>query len=535
MRVNRGECIAAPGCTCWGTGRPPRKPDDQKHRPSRFPHKKNPGVTPSRWEAREIAERGRRLKQKKCRNNTASSRQRTFLQTNTPPESGEEELGIREEEELNYPQQTIRAVVDKEKKKVRSKKDRELKKKDDTIKKLKQKVEKLKKRYNRTNKKEQIKCQKRLQELTPQFKQVIRKVGRKNKVHPRLKGTGQPSLKMTVIPGFFLGRRMSLKVNLADNNENYNCKFAEETRAFHFSGSRKQVSLHTMVTCLQDKNSQIDMPLTIQNFCTLSDCLDHGVHAIWAHLKPILKTFPDYSDSPSTQYQNKKMFTVLSHYFIDMFPNVQHFTWNYHEATHVSQGKDIPDVATLISALKENIDIIIEEVTKDDIDQMKQRLNFKDVKAFIGTMCVHQVCFHMKELSCLACSGECPHYVCGQYPGQLKKKLNVYEVYGTDSDDGDDLNDSVCEEDIRVEYLVRCSKEHDLFKGNPNSVVYKCSVRDIIDILWSYRAMERWSYGAVEQLNDGVWSYGAIERWSYEAMELWSYGTVERWSNEGME
>ncbi|KAJ8878297.1 hypothetical protein PR048_018874 [Dryococelus australis] len=313
--------------------------------------------------------------------------------------------------------------------------------------------------------------------------------------------------------------------------ENCNCKFSEETQAFHFGGSRKQVPLHTMVTCLHDKNSQIDMPYTIHSFCTLSDCLDHGVHAIWAHLKPILKTLPDYvktihfwSESPSTQYLKKKMFTVLSQHFRDLFPIVQHFTWNHHEAAHgkgapdgiggtckrtadnlLSQGKYIPDVVTLISALKENIDkITIEEVTKDDIDEMKQRFTFKDVKASIGTTCVYQVVadaagttvLHMRELSCLACSGECPHYGCGQYPGQLKKELNVDEVYGTNLDDGDDLNvtikrgekkdvakDIVREEDVRVEYLVRCSKEHDLFKRNPNSVDHECIVSDIINIV----------------------------------------------------
>ncbi|KAJ8877154.1 hypothetical protein PR048_021607, partial [Dryococelus australis] len=220
------------------------------------------------------------------------------------------------------------------------------------------------------------------------------------------------------------------------------------------------------------------------------------------------------------------MFTVLSQHFRDTFPNVQHFTWNYNEAGHgkgvpdgieVSQGKYIPDVATLISALKENIDkIIIEEVTKDDIDQMKQRFDFKDIKAFIGTMCVYQVVAdaarikvcNKRDLSCLACSGECPHYGRGQYPHQLKNKLNADEVYGTNSDDRVDFNHPECnclrvriqarkesyqyydvaknivrEEDVRVEYLVRCSKEHDLFKGIPNSVDHECSVSDIIDIV----------------------------------------------------
>ncbi|KAJ8883650.1 hypothetical protein PR048_015504 [Dryococelus australis] len=78
---------------------------------------------------------------------------------------------IKEMSQQKYKKEDLRnrAVVDKEKNKVRSKKDRELKKKmkDDTIKKLNQKVEKLEKRHNRMKKIEQMKCQKVLQELTP--------------------------------------------------------------------------------------------------------------------------------------------------------------------------------------------------------------------------------------------------------------------------------------------------------------------------------------------------------------------------------
>ncbi|KAJ8877199.1 hypothetical protein PR048_021653 [Dryococelus australis] len=257
-------------------------------------------------------------------------------------------------------------------------------------------------------------------------------------------------------------------------SENYNCKFADETQASYFGGSRKQVSFHTVVTYHHDKNSQLDKPYTIQSFCTLSDCFDHSVHATCVHLKPILKTLPDSvntihfcSDSPGTQYRNENMAMVLSQHFRHIFPNVQHFTWSYHEVGHgkgapdgiggickrttnniVLQGKDIPDVATLIRVLKENIDKIrIEEFTKDDKDQMKQKSNFKDIEAFICTMCVHQVVadaagttvLHMRELSCLACSGECTHYGCGQHTRQLKKKLSVDEVYGTNSNDSDNL------------------------------------------------------------------------------------------------
>ncbi|KAJ8892211.1 hypothetical protein PR048_004791 [Dryococelus australis] len=259
-----------------------------------------------------------------------------------------------------------------------------------------------------------------------------------------------------------------------DFSEDYNCKFAEETQAFKFGGSI-QVSLHTVVTYLNDQNS----PYTIRCFCTLSDCLDHSVHAIWAHLKPILKTLPESvntihfcSDSPSTQYRNKKMFTMLSQHFRDMFPNVHYFMCTCKRTADnlVSQSKDISDVATFFVADAARTTVL-----------------------------------HMRELSCPACYGECPHYRCRQFTGQLKKELNVDEVYGTNSDYGNDLNETikardtnidlssivigtdlrviVREKDVRVEYLVKYSKEYDLFKGNPNSVNHRCSVSDIIDVL----------------------------------------------------
>ncbi|KAJ8887383.1 hypothetical protein PR048_013598 [Dryococelus australis] len=333
-------------------------------------------------------------------------------------------MEIGEEEELNYPHQKIRTVVDKEKKKVNSKKDCELKKKDDTIKKLKMK------------KKEQMKCQKGLQELTlcksiekimhsePEILKLKRLQGKvmceqlsksiheeeeggEKNLHIKSYGGKKSSLKFLtggrvktsdkkgwekeqssdkferditffeddrnsrILPGKkgviksesgrqqyencksnkihfsdfkenYIGvylkwqtfketytdkngnqktiqkmnkyvitanlwemvlhqhevlkyQKENLQFNEAvihmDFSENYKCKFAEETQAFHFGSSGKQVSLDTV------------------SFCTLSDYLEHSVHAIWVHLKSILKTLPDsintihfWSDSPSTQY-----------------------------------------------------------------------------------------------------------------------------------------------------------------------------------------------------------------------------------------
>ncbi|KAJ8875785.1 hypothetical protein PR048_023684, partial [Dryococelus australis] len=98
------------------------------------------------------------------------------------------------------------------------------------------------------------------------------------------------------------------------------------------------------------------------------------------------------------------------------------------------------------------------------------------------------------------------------------KRNNVDQVYGTNSD-GDDLNvtikarntnlhlnsivsgtvsrDIVREEDVRVEYLVRCSKEHDLLKGNPNSVDHECSENDI-DIVLNPTIIKKEKYNFID-------------------------------------
>lgn len=286
-------------------------------------------------------------------------------------------------------------------------------------------------------------------------------------------------------------QKQNLKLNEAvvhiDFSENYQCKFAEETQGFHFGGSRKQVSLHTVVTYFHKSNDQSGQSSTVQSFCTLSECLRHDVHAIWAHLKPVLMSFPEtvdtlhfWSDSPATQYRNKYMFTVLLKYFKKMFPNILHFTWNYHEAGHgkgapdgvggackriadtlVSQGNDIPNASSLICALKqrqknqpkeqlknkksfetEERGLIIEEVGTKDVEEMEKLFHFIYVKPFKGTMIVHQVVsdpagssnLFMRELTCQKCTGDCPHYGCGMYTPDTKK-LIVDEVYSASEDD----------------------------------------------------------------------------------------------------
>ncbi|KAL3286040.1 hypothetical protein HHI36_000553, partial [Cryptolaemus montrouzieri] len=46
------------------------------------------------------------------------------------------------------------------------------------------------------------------------------------------------------------------------------------------------------------------------------------------------------SDGPVTRYLNKTIFKVLATMLDDFYPNIQNFTWNFHEAGH---GKGAPD------------------------------------------------------------------------------------------------------------------------------------------------------------------------------------------------
>lgn len=106
----------------------------------------------------------------------------------------------------------------------------------------------------------------------------------------------------------------------SDFSENYSMKYSTEIQAFHFGGSRKQYTLHTSQIYLKkDKYSSV-VP---QSMCTLSECLDHGPDAVWAHLQPIFqfiqRTVPQITivyfltDSPTTQYRNKTIFFLIDH------------------------------------------------------------------------------------------------------------------------------------------------------------------------------------------------------------------------------
>lgn len=98
-----------------------------------------------------------------------------------------------------------------------------------------------------------------------------------------------------------------------DFSENYMCKYNQEIQSVHFGASRQQITLHTVVTY---HKSATTGNITAKSFCSLSESLRHDACAVFAHLKGILSrlviTLIKYlhilTDSPSTQYRNKKMF-----------------------------------------------------------------------------------------------------------------------------------------------------------------------------------------------------------------------------------
>ncbi|CAG9823958.1 unnamed protein product [Phaedon cochleariae] len=187
------------------------------------------------------------------------------------------------------------------------------------------------------------------------------------------------------------------------------------------NGSRQQISLHTVVMYTNAGGK-----LKKECYCTLSECLNHNVPGIWAHLDPILKSLMEQypiidtlhfvSDSPATQYRNKTMFFFLAVELSNLFPTIRKFSWNYLEAGHgkgapdgvggvtkrtadrlVAQGHDIASFDTLVTALSQNIKgITYLTVDASDVKRISERLDNKKMPIFKGTMKVHQV---KKDLS----------------------------------------------------------------------------------------------------------------------------------------
>ena len=264
-----------------------------------------------------------------------------------------------------------------------------------------------------------------------------------------------------------------LKANLQDDevvihvdfSENYCTKYSEEIQAFHFGGSRAQLSLHTVVVYLRN---------SIQSFCTVSENIAHSPAAIWTHQRPIFKTLPRnikrvhfLSDGPVTQYRNKTMFFIMATKLSEEIPYIENFTWNYTESGHgkgapdgigatckrtadfvVHSGGDIINIDQFVKAIQERCQgITCITVDGKDImamvDQVEEEASAQ--MSFKGTLKVHQVAgvysrhilgiqtkcktLTMKSLSCFYNGESCEHYKIGSINIVLKPRCTVEKVF----------------------------------------------------------------------------------------------------------
>lgn len=267
-----------------------------------------------------------------------------------------------------------------------------------------------------------------------------------------------------------------------DFSENYSVKCHEEVQSYHFGSSRIQITLHTSVIYFLDE----DGILKHQSFCTVSDCCRHDVSAVWAHIIPILEyivkicpflhSIHFLSDSPSSQYRNKKIFHVIEslHRYANTISTV---TWNFSESGHgkgapdgvgatlkrtadqvVSRGRDISNVNDFLEVVAQHVkNVEIRTVSEYDIYE-KDLLFPQEIASFAGCMKIHQIVWSLnstsvavRKLSCFddLCKASviCPH---------SNNHLGFYNLPKTSSS-------SV--QDIYVKPLAESTREIELLQG----------------------------------------------------------------------
>jgi hypothetical protein len=172
-------------------------------------------------------------------------------------------------------------------------------------------------------------------------------------------------------------------------------------------------------------------------FCTVSDCTDHSPYAIWSYLYPVLEDLkcksPDikvihfFSDSPSTQYRQKKMFYVICIQLYEL--GFLSATWNYFETGHgkgapdgvggalkrsadavVASGTDVPDVACFYRLLVNTTSIKLYFVPQSSVQEALQAAP-KNISSVSGTRTIHQLVtvrrgeFIHRSVSCVCSPG----------------------------------------------------------------------------------------------------------------------------------
>ncbi|XP_063953816.1 uncharacterized protein LOC135153700 [Lytechinus pictus] len=198
-----------------------------------------------------------------------------------------------------------------------------------------------------------------------------------------------------------------------DFAENFVCQSAQEIQSAYWNST--STTLHPTVTYYRDEDGKLQH----KSIVFVSDLGDHNSKAVMAILNklvPILKThIPDlrkihyWTDSPSSQYRNRFIFSTLCQHN-DLFGVKA--SWDYFECGHgksvcdgiggtakrqasdaVKQGKaviqDATDFFAWASSHEKEITYVM--YSKVDYDRATEQLSSTDCQPIPGTMKIHSV------------------------------------------------------------------------------------------------------------------------------------------------
>ncbi|KAJ8044972.1 hypothetical protein HOLleu_07881 [Holothuria leucospilota] len=203
-----------------------------------------------------------------------------------------------------------------------------------------------------------------------------------------------------------------------DFAENYTCVPLEEVQSGYWN--QEGVTLHPMVMYYRDENQT----LKHHSFVAVSDDKNHNATTIFSIVKdlvprlvkivPSLKLVHYWTDSPTAQYRNKTIFSLVSDHH-ELFNGI-FASWNYFEAGHgkgpcdgiggtvkrladeavkreAAVIQDANDFYAWASQEREASDIEYVFVSKDDCAANAQEITkrWPSVKAIAGTLKLHAV------------------------------------------------------------------------------------------------------------------------------------------------
>ncbi|XP_053620562.1 uncharacterized protein LOC128681045, partial [Plodia interpunctella] len=203
---------------------------------------------------------------------------------------------------------------------------------------------------------------------------------------------------------------------LCDFSENYECKYAHEVQSIHFGASKNTITLHTGAIFFSDK---------CQTFATVSDNNNHEPGAIWAHLLPVIKyakeSYPEisvihfFSDGPTSQYRQKKIFFLLNLFTCKL--NLNYSTWSFSESGHgksvadgvggsvkrqldrrVSYGCDITNATDAYKVLSKSMKTVKCFYVNDTDSRNICKLIPSNIATVPGTMKLHQIISSSKNI-----------------------------------------------------------------------------------------------------------------------------------------